>query len=63
MVLVSAAEVADQGAPGPGLGAPLDLVSGGGRDIGLIRSHCPGTSLGSEFRGSWELQTGDQHHC
>ena len=32
MILVSAAEVADQGVPGPGLGAPLDLFWGGSRE-------------------------------
>lgn len=51
MILISAAAEADQGVPGPGLGAPLDLVRGGGRELGLVRSHCPGTSFGSEFIG------------
>ena len=40
MILVSAAEVADQGVPGPGLGAPLDLFWGGSREGDKIgRAH------------------------
>ena len=51
MIVSSATGEADQGVPGPGRGALLDPVWGAGREPGLVRSHCPVTSLGPELMG------------